>query len=87
MFNKFYNTRTMAKGLFAAAVISGSVAQNVSAADADSSAVAFPDKWMLRAGAYVVDDSNTQFSVSSDVARLTTKIALIIDNSTETSDI
>ena len=57
-----------------------------SGADADSSAVAFPDKWMLRAGAYVVDDSNTQFSVSSDVAGLGTVIDFQRDFGGKSSD-
>ena len=47
---------------------------NVIAAEADDSAVAFPDKYMIRLGAYVVDDSDTQFSVSSDVLGLGTVI-------------
>jgi hypothetical protein len=33
-------------------------------------AVAFPDTWMIRLGTYIVDGSDTQFSVNSDVAGL-----------------
>ena len=36
-------------------------------ADAESPAYAFPDKWMIRAGAYVVDGADTQISINSDV--------------------
>lgn len=40
----------------------------------DESAVAFPDKWMIRVGAYIVDDSNTQVSVNSNIGGLGTTI-------------
>lgn len=36
-------------------------------AEMDSQTYAFPDRWMIRAGAYVVDGADTQFSVNSDV--------------------
>ncbi len=41
MFNKFYRTSMLAKGLITAVVISGSVAQNVSAAADDEAAERF----------------------------------------------
>jgi hypothetical protein len=47
---------------------------SVIAAETDATAVAFPDKYMIRVGAYVIDDSDTQFSVSSDVLGLGTVI-------------
>lgn len=47
-------------GLVLAGLISGSV----SAAE-EEAAVAFPDKYMLRLGAYIVDGSDTQFSINS----------------------
>jgi hypothetical protein len=47
---------------------------SVIAAETDATAVAFPDKYMIRLGVYVIDDSNTQFGVSSDVAGLGTVI-------------
>jgi hypothetical protein len=87
MFTKFYDARLMAKGLFAAALISGTVAQNVSAAADDEAAVyAFPDKFMFRAGAYIVDGSDTQFSVSSDVGGLGTVIDYSRDLGGESRD-
>lgn len=36
-------------------------------ADMDSQAYAFPDRWMIRLGAYVIDGADTQISVNSDV--------------------
>jgi len=33
----------------------------------DSQTYAFPDRWMIRLGAYVVDGADTQVSVNSDV--------------------
>jgi len=36
-------------------------------ADTESPVYAFPDKWMIRAGAYVVDGADTQLSINSDV--------------------
>jgi hypothetical protein len=41
------------------------VSSNTSADDA--AVYAFPDKWMFRLGAYVVDGADTQISVNSDV--------------------
>ena len=35
------------------------------AAENRESMAAFPDRWMIRAGAYVVDGTNTQFSINS----------------------
>ena len=40
----------------------------------DELAVAFPDKWMIRVGAYIIDGSNTQVSVNSAVGGLGTTI-------------
>ena len=45
----------------------------LAAAD-EEAMVAFPDKWMIRLGAYIVDGSNTQFSINSDVGGLGTTI-------------
>ena len=42
--------------------------------DSQESTVAFPDKWMIRLGAYIVEGSNTQFSVNSNIAGLGTTI-------------
>lgn len=40
---------------------------NHALADTESPVYAFPDKWMIRAGAYVVDGADTQISLNSDV--------------------
>lgn len=47
-----------------------------SAFSAEESAVskAFPDKYMIRAGAYIIDGSRTQFSINSSTAGLGTTI-------------
>lgn len=59
---------------------------SVVAAEANDPAVAFPDKYMIRLGAYVIDDSNTQFGVSSDVAGLGTTIDYQRDLGGESGD-
>ena len=43
----------------------GMMAGSVNSAEEETPAVAFPDKYMIRLGAYIVDGSDTQFSVSS----------------------
>jgi hypothetical protein len=48
------------------AIASTSIINNAVADD--ELTVAFPDKWMIRLGAYIVDGSNTTVSVGSDVA-------------------
>ena len=47
---------------------------NVNAAEDDTLAVAFPDKYMVRIGSYIVDGADTQFSVTSDIGGLGTVI-------------
>jgi len=44
------------------------------AEQSDDMAVAFPDKYMVRLGAYIVDDADTQFSVASDLGGIGTTI-------------
>lgn len=56
------------------------------AEDSSLQGVAFPDSWMIRAGAYIVDGSDTQFSVSSDVAGLGTVIDYNRDLGGDTRD-
>lgn len=57
---------------FIAAVTSMAIS-GPAAAD-EQPTVAFPDTWMIRLGAYVVDGSNTQVSVNSDLGGLGTTI-------------
>jgi len=64
MFNK-YLIKAVAAPIVATIITSGMLTGSVSAAEEEAAAVAFPDTWMLRLGAYIVDDSNTTFSVSS----------------------
>lgn len=54
------------RSLFAATIFS-LCSHFALAADGDEAAVkAFPDKYMIRVGAYFVDSSNTQFSINSN---------------------
>ena len=50
------------------------IINNAAAEENQGLAVAFPDKYMIRLGAYIIDGSDTQFSVSSDVLGLGTVI-------------
>ena len=44
------------------------------AAEDEAPGVAFPDKYMVRLGTYIVDGSDTQFAVSSDIGGIGTLI-------------
>jgi hypothetical protein len=46
----------------------------ISDANAEETEVAFPDSWMFRLGAYVIDDSKTKVSLNSDLGGLGTTI-------------
>ena len=59
-------TKPVVMSLFAATFLSTSLFNHAVAED-EAPVFAFPDKWMVRLGAYFVDGANTQFSVSSDV--------------------
>ena len=48
--------------------------KNVAAEENQASTVAFPDKYMVRLGTYIIDGANTQFSISSDIGGLGTII-------------
>lgn len=58
-------TKSMVMSLFTAAIIPASLFNHAVAADDPELTFAFPDQWMIRLGAYIVDGSNTQFSVNS----------------------
>ena len=60
-------TRSVAISFFVAVMASTSISKNVIAEENEELTVAFPDKWMLRLGAYIVDGSDTQFSVAGDI--------------------
>ena len=57
---------------FLAAVTSMAIPDRVAANDEQT--VAFPDNWMIRAGAYFVDDSKTQVSLNSNIGGIGTVI-------------
>jgi hypothetical protein len=63
-FIKLY-TRSLVMSL-CAAIASTSIINNA-IADDEAPVYAFPDQWMIRLGAYIVDGSNTAVSVSSAV--------------------
>jgi hypothetical protein len=49
---------------FCAAAIAASPLMNNALADDEAPVYAFPDKWMLRVGSYIVDGANTQFTIN-----------------------
>ena len=61
-------TRSVAISFFVAVMASTSISKNVIAEENEELTVAFPDKWMVRLGAYIIDGANTTVSVGSDVA-------------------
>ena len=73
MFNKNF-IKVAHAPMVAAIITSGMLFGSAAAADDESVGVAFPDKYMVRLGAYIVDNSNTQFSVNSDLLGLGTTI-------------
>jgi len=56
--------KSVVMSLIATAIAYTSVINNA-IADDEAPVFAFPDRWMVRLGAYIVDGSNTQFSVNS----------------------
>lgn len=60
-------TNAVATSVVAGILAAGMMAGSVSAAEDEAAAYAFPDKYMLRFGAYIVDGSNTQFSLAGDL--------------------
>lgn len=60
---------------FMVAVIASTSGINAAiAAENEELAVAFPDRWMIRAGAYIVDQSKTQVSLNSAIGGIGTTI-------------
>ena len=73
---KFIN-RITAAAVFAglsAAILSTAVHKTANAGEKEELTVAFPDKWMIRAGAYIIDGSNTQVSLNSNIGGIGTVI-------------
>lgn len=82
-----YNCYTRKIVLFFTSVIMlALVTSNVFAQESKELAVAFPDKWMLRAGAYVVQDADTQVSINSSLGGLGTTIDFQKDLGGESGD-
>jgi len=72
VYNNF--TKAVAGSIAAVFITSVMVTGTAVAAEDEVPGVAFPDKYMLRLGAYYVDGSDTQFSVSSPVGGIGTVI-------------
>ncbi|MDX2507701.1 MAG: hypothetical protein QNL62_24950, partial [Gammaproteobacteria bacterium] len=66
MFNNDF-MKAVAAPMVAAIITSGLATGSAVAAEDEAPTVAFPDKYMIRLGAYIVDGSDTQFSVSSPI--------------------
>lgn len=65
MFNNDF-MKAVAAPMVAAIITSGVLSGSAIAAEDEAAVYAFPDKYMLRLGAYIVDGADTQFSVSKD---------------------
>ena len=62
-FFKHYS-KSLVMAFVAAAITSTFFINHAIAEENEELTVAFPDKWMIRVGAYIVDGSNTKFSVA-----------------------
>ena len=69
-----YLIKAVAAPIITIVIASGILSGSAIAAEEEAAAVAFPDTWMIRLGTYIVDGSDTQFGVSSDVLGLGTVI-------------
>ena len=58
--------QTLVRPVAVAVITYGVMTGSAIAAENEMPTTAFPDKWMLRAGAYVVDGSKTEVSLNSD---------------------
>lgn len=81
-----YLIKAIAAPIITVVIATGILSGSAIAADEEAPGVAFPDKYMLRLGAYIVDGSDTQFSVSSDVGGLGTVIDYSRDLGGESRD-
>ena len=79
-------TETTVASLFIACMISSTFVTSAIAEESQQSVVAFPDKYMLRLGTYIVDGADTKFSVTSDVGGLGTVIDYSRDLGGESRD-
>jgi len=66
MFNK-YLIKAVAAPIVATIITTGMLTGSAVAAEEEAVGVAFPDKYMLRLGGYIVDNSDTQFSIAGDL--------------------
>jgi len=60
-------TKTVAAPVVAGIIATGMMTEGLNAAEAETATVAFPDKYMIRLGSYIVDGSDTQFAVNGNV--------------------
>ena len=78
-------TKSVTMAIVVATLASVSTFNNAAAVD-ETPTVAFPDKYMIRLGVYIVENSNTKFSVNSDTAGIGTQIDYQRDLSGESGD-
>ncbi len=64
---------SVVKSLFIAAIVSASITDFAFAED-EATVYAFPDRWMVRVGAYFINHADTSFSINSDFGGLGTTI-------------
>ena len=64
---------SVVKSLFIAAIVSASITDFAIAED-DAAVYAFPDRWMVRVGAYFINHADSSFSINSDIGGLGTNI-------------
>ena len=74
MKNKRIFLKVFSTPLVTAVTLCCLISGNVSAAEEETTTFAFPDKYMIRLGGYIVDGANTTFSVTSDIGGLGTVI-------------
>ncbi|MGB5641860.1 MAG: hypothetical protein WBO16_02075, partial [Gammaproteobacteria bacterium] len=60
-------TKPVAISFFAGAIASTSLTNHAIAEESQELTVAFPDTWMIRLGAYVIDRADTTVSVNTDI--------------------
>lgn len=78
--------KVLALPMVAVIITYGLMTGSVVAAEDEAATVAFPDKYMLRLGTYIVDGADTQFSVTSDIGGLGTVIDYSRDLGGESRD-
>lgn len=64
---------SVVKSFFIAAIVSASITDFAIAED-EAAVYAFPDRWMVRVGAYIINHADSSFSINSEIGGLGTTI-------------